>query len=48
MTRKEEYFLVTENSKIVDDFVIENRRIPTQSEFVKLGVKYETSKEIKL
>lgn len=37
MTRKEEYSLITSNSKIVDDFVIEHRRIPTQSEFVKLN-----------
>lgn len=45
MTRKEEYFLVTENSKIVDDFVIEHRRIPTQSEFIKLGGNIEFVKK---
>ena len=45
MTRKEEYFLVTENSKIVDNFVKENSRIPTQSEFTKLGGNIEFVKK---
>lgn len=45
MTRKEEYSLITSNSKIVDDFVKENSRVPTQSEFTKLGGNVEFVKK---
>lgn len=45
MNRKEEYSLITLNSKIVDDFVNGNSRIPTQSEFTKLGGNIEFVKK---